>query len=270
MPQGTRRQVLGLLASGTTMALGGFPLAEKAQRHTQLFDAVVLELEMRGLSPNSKGVAREFDTNKDGNKEVEVTRGSAGGRSDVLQITSNGTETGDYAASIANVRSRQLTLGDLADSDTTYDYKAGEDVTNAVPDEVWVVLKPDNKGNNGNGKGNGNGNGDRNSSQGNGLRYVCRTEVDDGDSWSTREVDGEITGDFSGAPNPGSGHPWKEFIRSERELRHLQEDLTEAFSEDATVHGIGVGCGTTTTEDSEINTYFDDFVVAGEETELPD
>lgn len=255
----SRRTFMGAFAGGAMgLAVGAPQAIDAVKRHQSIVDMAILELNMRGMTLNGKGVARSLDTNKDGNKDVEVTRTDAKDRDDVIQITSNETKTGDYAFSVANVQSRGLTLGDLTDEDTTYEYAEGENNTSTVPDEVWLVIKPDSSGKGKKGKSNG-------------RQYICRTEsAASADDWPTRDVGSEIEGDFSGEPNPGSGQEWKKFIQGKNELKRLGDNLIEEFSEDATVQGVGVGRGTTTTSDSEINTYFDNLVVAGEDTELPD
>lgn len=245
----SRRTVLQAVGAVST-GVGIQQVGNALHRNSGAFDALALEMQM---AMNGRGVAREIDMNKDGDTDVEVARADTDGREDVLQITSNGTTTVDYGFSVANVQRRKLTLGDLTgDGTTTYEYMAGEDDTAAVPDEVWLVLKS-------------------RETETKGRQYVCRTETGGtGDPWGTRQVDREITGDFGGAPNPGSGQEWKEFHRSDRELTRVGEDLTEVYGEEATVQGIGVGHGTPTTSATKLNVYYDNLVVAGESTELPD
>lgn len=250
----TRRAVLaGLAVSGGTAAYASDIVAAAVQRHSAVADYAALEMSMRGLLFN-KGVARSVNTNRDRTTDVEVTRadGPDGSRQNVLQITSDGDVTPDYGFSVANVRSRQLTLDDLSNKETTYEYRGGTPNTSAVPDEVWIVLKP------------------RRGKRGK-RRHLLRTEVDDSlDGWEKRTVSAEISGDLDrGISGAGSGQPWKEFLPDKKELREVGMDLIEKYGRNASVHGVGVGRGSPVTSPSRINTYFDNLVVAGQSTELP-
>lgn len=246
----SRRTFMGAFAGGALgLSLGAPQAIETAQQYQSVLDVAAIDLRMRGLWPGH-GIARGIDTNRDGDTDVEINRVTRNGTK-AIQITSNGIETPDYGVSLVNVQPRDLTLGELASSDTSYEYAAGEQNDSAVPDEVWLVLKSRQSGHTG-------------------RHYVCRTEVDASPSgWTARPVDQEITGDFSGAPSPGSGHEWKEFHVNDRSLTKIGDDLTAIYGIDATVQGIGVGRGTPTTEPSTLNTYYANLVVAGEGMTLP-
>lgn len=274
--QVSRRSVLkGIAGGGLGAGLGLHQAAEFIDRNQAMIDMAVLDLQMQGLLPRGKGVSKAIDTSRDGNTDVEIRRADAGGRTDVVQVTSSGTMTADYAISLANIQPRNLTLGDLTD-DATYQYREGDENTSAVPDEVWLVIKgngSNGRGSNGsgsNGKGsNGRGPNGKGAKSG-GRQYVCRTETDaDASGWNTRAVHREIEGDFDGAPNPGSGQQWKQFDKSTRELTRIGDDLIASYGADADVQAIGIGRGTTTTGESKLNTYYDDLRVAGESLEFP-
>lgn len=64
-----------------------------------------------------------------------------GGRQGVVHVTSAG-ESQDYAVSGIDLRSRDLTLGDVNESGSfTYDYFKGEDASYKVPDEAFLILQ---------------------------------------------------------------------------------------------------------------------------------
>lgn len=204
-------------------------------------------------APN--GLARSFDTNDDGDAEMVLRRESSppGGRSgSVLNITSQGVDTPDYAVSLARFTSEKLTLGDLVDEGLSYDYYEGADSTDPGPDEVWVVIHESARG-----RGNG------------GQRHALfRKEEDDrgAEQWRTRDVTPELEGDFR---TGGSGEPWKEFHVNGRSIETVGDDVVDIFGRDATVKWAGVGRGSPGWKSFVADTYYDRFTAAGNTPTLP-
>lgn len=183
-------------------------------------------------------VARVFDSNQDGEREVRIERLDAG---DGIRITSGGRSTPDYAASLVNLTRRNLTLSQLQ-SRTRYEYREGQPNNSAVPDEFWIVLQ---------------------SRSPPGRHAVLRTVVDDSRTgWETRNVATEIQ-------NDGTGQPWKRFSPRTRTLSPIGHDLVERFGADARVQAVGIGRGTPIPGASKIDTLYRSLVVAGESYELP-
>ncbi|TYL38197.1 hypothetical protein CV102_13440 [Natronococcus pandeyae] len=234
----TRRSVLG---TGVVAALGGTALSG---------DTDVLE------QPVSAALSRSFDIDGDGTEHVQFTATEDpdpdGERGTVLQATSQGQPTKDYAVSLQNITSAKLTLDDLVSEGLSYEYYVGEDNTSMAPNELCLVL----------------------TGRGSGMDLVFRTKDDDRNGgWYTRDVTPELTGD---SDLPGSDQPWKRLHVTRKNVaamdgsnvEHLDENLLERFDGETRVRAAGLGHGTPTMEPSVIETYYDEFTVAGTEYEL--
>lgn len=232
----TRRS---LLRSSAVAALGSAAVGNG----TDLFE-----------KPVSSALSRSYDIDDDVTDHVQFAAADdpAGERGSVLQATSQGTATRDYAVSFQNLAFTDLTLGDIVSDGLSYDYYVGEDNTSMAPNEVCLVL----------------------TGRGNGLDLIFRTKDDDrkGD-WQTRDVTPELTGD---SDSPGSDQPWKRLHVTHRNAKamdgnnveHLEEDLLADFDANTSVRAAGLGHGTPTMEPSIIDTYYDAFTVAGRKYEL--
>ncbi|WP_306055585.1 twin-arginine translocation signal domain-containing protein [Natronococcus wangiae] len=233
----TRRSFLG---TGAIAAVGGAGVNSNTD---------VLE------QPISAALSRTFDVDGDGTDHVQFvsTADPAGKRDSVLQATSQGNATKDYAVSLQNLTPAKLTLEDLVTDGLAYDYYVGADNTSMTPNEVCLVL----------------------SGRGKGMELVFRTKDDDRTGgWYTRDVTPELTGE---SDLPGSDQPWKRLHITRKNatamdasnIEFLEENLLESFDAETRVRAAGLGHGTPTMEPSTIDTYYDGFTVASTEYELP-
>ncbi|WP_306059831.1 hypothetical protein [Natronococcus wangiae] len=232
-----------LLRNAAAVAVGSAAISNDAEL-TELFE-----------DPVSSALSRSVDIDGDGIDHVQFAAADdpAGERGTVLQASSQGAATRDYAISLRNLAFADLTLADLVDDGLAYDYYVGADNTSMAPNEVCLVLTgPEN-----------------------GLDLVFRTKDDEREGdWYTRDVATELIGD---SELPGSEQPWKRIHltrenatamdRSNVEL--LEENLLERFGADTSVRAAGLGHGMPTMEPETIDTYYDAFAVAGTEYELP-
>jgi hypothetical protein len=242
------------------------------------------------------GFASSFDTNQDGSGEmvIQLTPGAVGGREGPLvNATTFGDETPDYAASLVNVSSRDLSLDALTDPEEgfLYDYYEGRASTDPGPDEAWVVVDPsesggqgrrvlfrkledsrggpqgesdDDEGRDDEGRGNGDDEG-----RGNGDDEGRDDDEEEGGEWRTRNVGDEIAGGEYSAEGL-SLEGWREFDIDDQSIADVStNDLTEEFEDGATVEWVGIGRGSPGWKSFVADTYYDDVVVAGEEVLLP-
>lgn len=246
-PNPTRRTVLGGVAGLAALAVGAGAAPDIA------------------LGGGPDGLARSFDTNDDGDAEMVIRRVSdpPGGRTgSVINATTDGADTPDYAASLARLASEQLTLDELVADGFAYDYYEGSASTSPGPDEVWLVIHSTEDGEQG-------------------RHILFRKETDSGTdsggngtttqepTWSTRDVAAELVGDFSAGE---SGEPWKEFHIDGRSIEPVAEsdgNIVATYGADASVKWAGIGRGSPGWESFVANTYYDAFTVAGEERSLP-
>ncbi|MFC4438492.1 MULTISPECIES: hypothetical protein [Natrialbaceae] len=232
----TRRS---LLRSSAVAALGSAAVGNG----TDLFE-----------KPVSSALSRSYDIDDDGTDHVQFAAADdpAGERGSVLQATSQGTATRDYAISLQNLAFADLTLADLVSDGLRYDYYATEANTSMAPNEICLVL----------------------TGRESGLDFVFRTKDDEREGeWYTRDVTTELTGD---SDCPGSDQPWKRIHLTRKNatamdgsnVEHLEEDLLADFDANTSVRAAGLGHGTPTMDPSTIDTYYDAFTVAGREYEL--
>lgn len=232
----TRRS---LLRSSAVAALGSAAVGNG----TDLFE-----------KPVSSALSRSYDIDDDGTDHVQFAAADdpAGERGSVLQATSQGTATRDYAISLQNLAFADLTLADLVSDGLSYDYYATEANTSMAPNEICLVL----------------------TGRENGLDFVFRTKDDEREGeWYTRDVTTELTGE---SDLPGSDQPWKRIHLTRKNatamdgsnVEHLEEDLLADFDANTSVRAAGLGHGTPTMDPSTIDTYYDAFTVAGREYEL--
>lgn len=208
--------------------------------------------------PASAALSRSHDIDGDGTDHVQFVAADdpADDRGTVLRATSRGEETRDYAVSLQNLAFAKLTLADLVDDGLSYDYYVGAENTSMAPNEVCLVL----------------------TGRGNGMDLVFRTKDDDredaeGEEWHTRDVAPELTGE---SDLPGSDQPWKRIHLTRKnatamdgsKVEHLEENLLGHFDDNTRVRAAGLGHGTPTMEPSIIDTYYDEFTVAGTAYEL--
>lgn len=233
------------------------------------------------LGQGGNGFASSFDTNQDGTGEMVIQRArrTVGQRQGPLvNATTFGDETPDYAASLVNVNSRNLSLDDLASSEDgfVYDYYEGRDSTNPGPDEAWVVLNSGERGQQGrhilfrkleDSRNGAEGEGRGNSSDNGGG--PGESEGNAGRTWRTRNVGEEIAGADVSAEGL-SFENWREFSIDDHSVSDVgTNDLVEEFGGDAKVKWVGIGRGSPGWKSFVADTYYDEVVVVGEHVTLP-
>jgi hypothetical protein len=168
----------------------------------------------------------------------------------VVEVSSAGEPTADYAISLVNLMAEPLRLGDLVDQGFGYDFLAGEANESACPDEVWILLRGD-----------GGGMGPR------GFHPVFRTEdLGEVGHWGHRDVSREIRGSVL---EDGTNQEWKQFDLRSHGVDRIGQDLLARFGPDAPVEAVGIGRGTPSTGPAAVECYYDNLVVAGTEYRLP-
>lgn len=167
-----------------------------------------------------------------GNENIKAERRQIGSNHpDAVYVSSqdpfsgNFIQTRDYARSIRDVSAEGVTLGDLAGSGAnalSYDWWAGQNNENALPDEVWIVVENPS-----------------------GRHVAFKNEnagttgsPPQGESWNRRNVAAELD-DGSGA--------WREFVPSapdgsSNQIQSIEDPVT-AFGAAADLQAVGFGYG---------------------------
>lgn len=213
--------------------------------------------EVRGFVDRHDGetISGAVDANFDRRRDLTIRRErdpseETPRRGQVLNATSDGTETEDYAIALAVTDEEDVTLADVTSSDGgfEYDWFEGDGETGHSPDEAWIVLRTS----------------DMDEGE---FRALFRTEFFESRSgeWETRTVGPEIEGTF---PEDGSGQLWKEYQFDEMRSVRVTDDLIDEFGADASVLAAGIGRGTPQTEPTVADTYYDTLVLDGEERSL--
>ena len=176
------------------------------------------------------GVNR-FDFSGDGTYDVDVELADDPVDSGkVAHATSRGVMTADYATTAVSLDSAP-TLGSLTDDPSnptttlTYEYYGGPDNLNSAPDEVYLLIE-----------------------ESDGTEHVVFRASNDGapadETWKTRNVHREIAGN----PDNNAGFNWMELTSSG--TTNLggggpTSDLSAIYGDDAVVHAMAAGRGTT-------------------------
>lgn len=190
---------------------------------------------------NHQDGATVIDISEKGTSDIELARvddPASGRRTDVVQASSGGTATNDYAISMRNIP--DINLSDIGSGDITFDYYGGAYNTESAPDEVWVVVDDPN--------------GDKR------LFYHAGNDgAPDAQTWKTRDVGAEISGDGSAL---NAGFNWFEaapgdMTASAPDNGGLAKDVS------GKVEAVGFGRGTTSGGDT-IEVYYDNLVVNGQ------
>lgn len=178
----------------------------------------------------------------DGDLNVVSSADPASGRGNVAHATSEGESTTDY---VTTVRPLNESLGEFADGSTlTYEYYEGPDNGHAAPDEVWLYIR-----------------------DGDGEYHVIfhaanddfsNGDVPDDETWLTRNVHNEITGDPDPEDNPN--FTWFELkddlTREQVGPTNNADNLVDVYGEDAEVLRIGAGVGRTGGGGAVSDVYF--------------
>lgn len=198
------------------------------------------------------GTARRVDVDRDGAADVALVGTddpAGGGREGVVQATSDGRTTPDYA--FAAVEGRSTTLGDPGEF--RYDYYVGADNRaaapdglSAAPDEVWLLLESD----------------------GAGDRIVFRTLADPRprEQWRRRDLAREVRGELGVDPESA----WKVVDLDAMSFERVGTDLVSAYGPATAVAGVAIGRGDPLVgPEAVVDTYYHGLVVGGESVEIP-
>lgn len=230
IPRTTRRKFLqtSVTAAG---AIFGLPMA---------IDRVGTQDDSEPFSPGA--YVYDFDRGRS-QKDLVITNDPdpAENRGFVVHITSDGTETRDYAAII--LPTGGLALGQL--ESMSYEYYEQPQNTTTAPDEVWLLLVT--------------------GAEESRKQHILGQSFNDGagaQRWRKRDVYAEITGEVE-------HNEWIEMISTQNFVSR-DANLIERYGEHARVVRVALGIGGAMTLGKTVtNLYLDNFEINGDVKGLP-